>query len=304
MASDLPTPRRGTASDSYACFAIFWGSIQDLAHRLGTSWTGTVEESWPGFEDLYALLADRAAEWWVVDSPDGDGLLGYARSIERGGLFELTEFFVRTDRQSAGIGRGLLEAAFPLDRGEVRAIIATTDVRAMARYLRAGTSIQFPIVGFTGTPSAEAGAGDLTPIRIEGGTGPDSLETVAEIEREVLGYDRGHELAWILERREGYVYRDADRRAVAFAFIGRTGVGPIAAREPEHLPDVLAHVEGRAAALGRERLGFEVPAPNVTAMHHLLGRGYQVDPFLTLLMASRPFGRFDRYIGFTPPFVI
>ena len=47
-----------------------------------------------------------------------------------------------------------------------------------------------------------------------------------------------------------------------------------------------------------------MPAPNVVAIRHLLGRRFQLDPFVTYLMATRPFGRFDRFLGFTPPFVL
>lgn len=47
-----------------------------------------------------------------------------------------------------------------------------------------------------------------------------------------------------------------------------------------------------------------MPAPNVVAIRHLLGRGYRLDPFVTYLMANRPFGKFDRYLDFTPPFVL
>ena len=32
--------------------------------------------------------------------------------------------------------------------------------------------------------------------------------------------------------------------------------------------------------------------------------GLRFDPFYTFLMSSRPFGRFDRFIGFSPPFVL
>jgi hypothetical protein len=43
---------------------------------------------------------------------------------------------------------------------------------------------------------------------------------------------------------------------------------------------------------------------NEIAMRHLLGRGFQIDTFFTFLMSSRPFGQFDRFIGFAPPFVL
>lgn len=296
--------RPATAADSQACFRLFWDSISDLAARNGTPWEGTASDRWRGFDALYSLLADIAAEWWVAE--DGDGqLIGYARSIERGaerGLFELSEFFVRPERQSAGTGRALLERAFPVGRGQVRVIVATGDVRALARYHRADTSIQFPILGLNGVPAADAADElRLEPVRI---TDADGLREVADIERAILGYERGpHELAWLLDRREAYRYRRTGR-TVAFSFIGHDGVGPIAAHEPEHLPDVLRHVEARAAAMGREEVGFEVPAPNVVAIRHLLGRRFQLDPFVTYLMANRPFGRFDRFLGFTPPFVL
>ncbi len=72
-------------------------------------------------QPLYALLAEIAAEWWVAED-DAGRLIGYARSIERGagyGLFELSEFFVRPGHQSAGVGRALLERAFPLGQGHL-----------------------------------------------------------------------------------------------------------------------------------------------------------------------------------------
>lgn len=305
MTATGPTPRLrpATADDSEACFALFWASISDLAARNGTPWEGTAEERWPRFAELYALLAETAAEWWLAEDDDGQ-LLGYARSIERGpdhGFFELAEFFVRPSHQAAGVGRQLLERAFPIGRGQVRVIIATGDVRALARYHRADTSIQLPILGMTATPRADA-ADDirLAAERIEAS----DLPAVAELERDVLGYDRGErDLRWLLGRREGWAYH-LDGRQVGFGFVGRDGVGPIAATDPQLLPDVVAHVESRAAAIGREEVAFEVPARAVTVIRHLLGRGYRFDPFVTYLMANRPFGRFDRYLGFSPPFVL
>lgn len=297
--------RPATPDDSRSCFVLFWGSLQDLAVRLGTTWDGTADEAWPRFESLYALLADAAAEWWVAEDPPSGDIIGYARSVHRGGLFELTEFFVQPERQALGVGRGLLERAFPVGRGEVRAIIATTDVRATARYLRADTNVQFPIFGFTGVPLADAAPLSLVPTRIEGDAAPAMMARASEIERAVLGYERGaHEAAWLLEHRQAYLYTDAAGEPVAYAFVGETSAGPIGALEPSHLPDVLLHVEGAVASAGHERFAVEVPAPNVVAMGHLLGRGYRIDPFLTLLMANRPFGRFDRFIGFSPPFIL
>lgn len=301
MTGPQPHFRRATSSDSEPCFRLFWTSIGDLALRLGNPWEGTADDHWPRFEALYALLARVAAEWWVAEDPSTGELLGYARSVERGGLFELSEFFVRPASQSGGIGRALLERAFPIGRGEVRAIVATADVRAVARYHQADTSIQFPILGLNGKPEAHAARGiHLKPERIVDDAG---LATVAAIERSVLGHDRGEELRWLVEQREGYLYHHGDG-AIGFAFVGIGGPGPIAALEPVHVAEILLHVEERAHAAGRPELNFEVPAPNVVAVRHLLARGFRLDPFVTFLMANRPFGRFDRFIGFAPPFIL
>ena len=142
--------------------------------------------------------------------------------------------------------------------------------------------------------------GDLTPHRMDAESGPDR-SALGEIEGSVLGYGRGEaEVRWLLQDREGYLYlRGGD--ALGFAFGGEGGCGPIAALDPADLPDILLHVERRAAALGLERLELQVPAPNEVATRHLLSRGFRLDPWVNLLMSNRPFGQFDRLISFGPP---
>lgn len=280
---------------------MFIASAVDLSARIGAPWEPDAEDVWPRLQPLYDRLATHAAEWWIAARPDMGELLGYARSVERGPLFELSEFFVTPGSQSAGIGRRLLERAFPEGRGEVRAIIATIDVRAQARYYRAGTAARFPIASLSGPPRPDTRG--AAGIEATAATRTDAALLV-ELEAAVLEYPRDEdEFGWLLSQREGWIYQ---RRGlpIGFAFVGHSGAGPVAALEPADLVPILLHVEGRAAALGRESLALEVPMVNEVAMRHLLGRGFQIDQFLTLLMSSRPFGHFDRFIGFAPPFVL
>ncbi len=292
--------RRATTADSRACFDVFLPAVGDLTARQGAPWRPDPEELWPRLQPMYDHLAKQAAEWWVVEGADGE-LAGYARSVERGGLFELSEFFVHPDRQSAGIGKRLLELAFPPGRGEVRVIIATTDVRALRRYHAAGTFARFPIAALEGPPSPDAAADpDVEAVR----AGAHDIPALRRIEAEVLEFDRGHDgFVWLLGDREGWLYR-RDGRDIGYAFVGERGLGPVAALEPAEQAAILAHVEVRGAALGRREIGFEVPMLNEVAMRHLLERGFRIDPFFTFLLSSRPFGRFDRFIGFAPPFVL
>jgi GNAT superfamily N-acetyltransferase len=291
--------RPAIPEDTDQCHQVMWHAITDLAVRHGVPLEGTADDWWPSSAPQFRYLSRSAAEWWVAEDPGSRALLGYARSMERGGLFELTEFFVLPARQARGVGRVLLERAFPLGRGEVRSIIATTDVRALARYYAADTVARFPLLTLDGAPSNAGGTGRLeaVPLQAAGAL----LAEVTAIERAVLGHVRGEaELRWLLEEREGYLYR-RDGRSVGFAFVGHGGSGPVAALEVDDLPEQLLHVEACAHALGVERLILQVPGPNAVAVRHLVGRGFRIDPWVNVLMSNRPFGRFDRFISFGPP---
>src|SRR5215472_3572880 len=101
--------RRAVAADSMPCHALMWESVTELGRRQGTPLEGAAESWWQSGEPLQRLLAGIAAEWWVAEEPGSGRLLGFARSIEREGLLELTEFFVQPDAQGRGVGRALLE---------------------------------------------------------------------------------------------------------------------------------------------------------------------------------------------------
>lgn len=291
--------RRGTPADSRAAFDILVEAARDLTARHGIDWNPDPDEFWAQVEPLYAHLATHAAEWWLAEDGGSGEPIGYARSVERGGLFELSEFFVRPTRQSAGIGRQLLDRAFPSGRGDVRVIVATTEVRALASYYRAGVTARFPVASVEGAPQRMDDDGDLVATRATDSDIPELIR----LEAAVMEFHRGDDLAWLLSQREGYLYT-RNGRAIGFAFVGSAGSGPLVAVEPGDQVPMLRHLEGCAAELGLDKWGLEVPMVNEVAMRHLLGRGFRIDPFLTILMSSRPFGQFDRFIGFAPPLVL
>jgi len=142
-----------------------------------------------------------------------------------------------------------------------------------ARYYAADTVARFPMLTLTGTPAAADVPGTLEIHRLDA-TVLDHLADVEVIEGAVLGYSRGiDELRWILERREGYMYR-RDGRPVGFAFVGKEGAGPIAALEADDVAAELLHLESRAHGLGVDRLSLQVPGVNAVAVRHLVGRGF------------------------------
>ncbi|HMC37451.1 MAG TPA: GNAT family N-acetyltransferase, partial [Actinomycetota bacterium] len=293
-----PLYRRATPNDAIACHELMWSSVTDLGVRQGTPLEGTAADWWRWSEPLNRLLAGEAAEWWVAELPSSGELVGFARSVERDGLFELTEFFVRPNQQSKGIGKALLEKVFPDGRGQVRSIIATSDVRAQARYYAAGTVARFPLFTMGGAPAASSPLHDLTAESIDGSQ---AIQAQRSIERTVLGHRRSEsEIRWLLARRQGHLYR-RDDRYIGFSFLGPDGTGPMAALDPSDLPAILVHVEGVAHSIGLERLELQVPGPNDVTVRHLLARGFRIDRWINLLMSDRPFGQFDRFIPFSPP---
>jgi GNAT superfamily N-acetyltransferase len=293
--------RRGRGEDTTACHSIMWHAITDFAQRRGMPLSGTAEDWWAGSEKEFTYLARTAAEWWIAEDSATLQVIGYARTIERGGLLELTEFFVHPEQQAKGVGRALLTRAFRNGRGEVRSIIATTDVPALGRYYAADTVARFPMLTLTGPP-ADAAVSGLDILQVDGAHAP-HLAEIAAIERAVVGFPRGEEeLRWILEQRDGYLYRRRER-AIAFAFVGAAGAGPIAALETADLVPALLHVESRSHALEVGQLSFQVPGVNGVAMRHLLARGFRIDSWVNLLMSNRPFGQFDRFIAFSPVFL-
>ena len=290
--------RLATPDDALACHELMWESVTDLGRRQGSPLDGTADDWWRTNEPLHRLLARIAAEWWVAQETGSGRLVGFARSIERDGLLELTEFFVRPDQQSRGVGKALLERAFPAGRGTVRSIIATSDVRAQARYYAAGTVARFPLFTLGGVPADARPMADLTAESIDGER---AIEAQRAVEGTVLGHRRSQdEVRWLLDRRQGHLYRRADR-VIGFSFFGRDGAGPMAALDPSELPAILLHVEGLAHSLGVERLELQVPAPNAIGIRHLMGRGFRFDSWINILMADRQFGQFDRFIPFSPP---
>jgi GNAT superfamily N-acetyltransferase len=295
-----PVFRRGTPDDSRPAFDLSMAAVGDLFERQNHPLAIDPDAFWEVLQPYLSHLAAHAAEWWVAeDSADGT-LIGHARAVQRGGLFELSELFVRPNAQSAGVGKALIERAFPLGRGEVRLILATNDLRALARYYAADTVARFGMASLAAAPRANGeGAGDLEVQ--QGSTADTSL--IAEIERNVVGYARDADYPWLLDHRECYLYR---RRGlvVGFAFFSATGCGPIAAIDPADQRSILLHVEQRAHECGVEQLNFQVPTINAVAMNHLLARGFKLDAPLNMFMSNREFGQFDRFVAFGPSIVL
>lgn len=296
------TYRPGTSDDTKAAFHVFIEALIDLGERTGAmAITGgddpeVLESLWNRRRGLLEHLANTAHKFWLAEN---DGApVGMARSILRGDLLELTDFFVVPGEQSAGVGRELFRRTFPADHQGHRSIIATTDDRALGRYLKSGVYARFPVKFFSKTPDPVEFDTDLT---IETFHESEEVFTVlAAIDEEILGHSRDVDHRWLLSEpdREGFLYR-REGEIVGYGYLGNSS-GPIALLDEKDFPAVLAHAEDLAHQLDRY-FGVEVPLINQAAVDILLARGYRMDPFMALFMSDRPFGRFENYIMLSPP---
>jgi len=290
------TFREGTLADSRAVFDVFLEAIQDLERRHGlgahvrTDTPEALEDLWSRRRSLFEHMANHAESFWIAEE-DGRPV-GYARTFMRSGLRELTEFFVRPSAQARGIGRELLERAFPAEGASRRLIMATMDARALTRYLRTGLRPRFVQFYFARKAEARAVPSDLVIEPMPAPIDEATLEALAAIDREVLEIRRDQDHRWFAGEKQGFLARRGGR-IVGYGYAGQRS-GPFAALDPADQPALFAHAETLVAPTG-EDFGMSIPAINLVALEYVLAHGFKLDVAAAHFLSDVAFGRFDRY---------
>jgi GNAT superfamily N-acetyltransferase len=296
------TLRPGRLDDSATVFRVFRDAVIELGRRLGVmTITGgddpaVVADLWEARRPLFEHLGRTGAHFWIAES--GGEAVGYARSTLRDGVLQLTEFFVLPQAQGAGVGGELLARAFPRAGERQRVVIATQDVRALTRYLKAGCYGRFPLHHFARPARSDPPASDLEVEPLDGS--PRALELLAQIDQSVLGFRRDADHAWLMSTRRGAFYR-RDGRLVGYGYTG-TSNGPFAAFAEADLPAMLARAE--ATTQPGTEFGLDVPLVNQTVVDYVLAQGFRMGSFTSFLMSDTPLGRFDAYVFTTPAFFV
>src|SRR5687768_13413992 len=148
--------RPGTMEDLFGVFVVFQMALHGLYQSAGQA----SPEDQPNPEDLSPrfeyfrvfteYFAETADHFWVAE--DQGEIIGFSRSMVRDGIRQLSELFVHPDKQAQGVGKRLLEAAFSPDAAHNRVVIGTSDVRAVARYLKSGVKFRFTIYDWSRKP--------------------------------------------------------------------------------------------------------------------------------------------------------
>lgn len=295
--------RPGSVNDALAVYDVFVQATADLDQRMGlpdadNHWLDPafVASYWQRRQSLFEHLARTADQFWVAEQ-DGQ-LIGFARSSVRDGVRELLEFFVRPGYQGQGIGGELLRRAFPAGGARRRAIIATREMRALARYMKAGVYPRFPNYYIFRKPEVVPFTTDLEFTTV--GLAPETLDAIRAVDQAILGFTRDVDHQFLLQDRQALLFRRAGEVA-GYGYFGK-GTGPIALLDAADFPAVLAWAESEAAARGDDEFGMQLPLVNRHAVDYLLARGFQIEDFTVFFMSDEPFGRFENYVISSPPF--
>lgn len=296
------TYRPGTPDDSYTVFNIFERTVYALAFQMGYVTAKerdpeSIQALWEARRSLFEHLARTATHFWLACQ--GEEIIGYARSILRDGLLDLTEFFVLPDQQSGGVGRELLQRVFTSVEASHRAIIATTDVRALARYLKAGVYARFPIYNFSRPPRQMPLSGEIQAAPLTGHL--EEIHTLNALDRAVLGHSRAPDHAYWMDEKRGFLF-SREGQIIGYGYVHLDG-GPFVLAQAQAFPAVLAFAEHVAGQV-TDKFHLEVPLVNRQAVDWLLANGYQLSPFLSLFMNDSPWGRFENFIFPSPPFSV
>lgn len=262
-----------------------------------------------GPDDSVALFAhirqtdpDR---FWVCTA--GGEPVGFGTGWVRGPLSFCGGLFVSPGWQGRGVGRRLFSLAMDgLPAAGGVAALHSNAANPVSNRLYACNGIRplyafLNLVGPTTLPEGDASTRrtGLDAVPLDQG----HLGILREIDAAVLGTDRTLDHRWHLgvRRGTGWLFRRRGR-AVGYAYLGGDGsrgqraVGPVATLRPQDLAPVLRFALGELAALGVDRALVNVPGPAEVAQALLWPAGFAFSGATGLFCASRPFGRFDRYL--------
>lgn len=290
--------RPASAEDLTATYEVFVAAANELRARSSRPPLDDTPQrrGWAIPFRRHALAHD-AERFWVAEA-DGR-VVGFGIATLRERLWYLAALHVLPAYQARGVGRELLRrclAAAP--PRAVRIVISeSSQPVSNALYAKHGMYQWMPLLHVEGAIPRRAGDRGLD-AEVIAADDADPLGHLDAIDRALLGVvrtiDHRHWLAQpgitgLLFRRRGDV--------VGYAYASDAGkVGPVAVRSPRDVPRVLEASLASAAARGATGASLVVPGHCRAAIAYLLGSGFRYGESINLLLASRAFGRLDRYL--------
>jgi GNAT superfamily N-acetyltransferase len=239
---------------------------------------------WPAGPDF--LDCERAFGRLLLGEVDGR-IAGFGGVLRRGGLTHLGDLFVAADRQSAGLGRALLDGL--LDGADRRVTYASADPRAVALYVRYGMIPRQPLLYLAGPADALSTVDDFGPVPPAEPAGNAAL---VDLDGTVSGGTRDDTLRWYTGLSTVDGYRTGDGYALARRVDDRVQIGPAGGADP--VASARAVIAAGRRYPGRRLLvSLFGTHPLLPA---LLRAGYRIDDTDTLMSSEDGLFSPDRYV--------
>ena len=288
------TYRRAEEADLPRVFAVFRAALNAYLVPAGQTPVPEEDDRAPAYRHFLRHDADR---FWVAQA-DGE-IVAWSSGLLRGDWWFLSGLFVLPEAQGRGVGARLFElAGTGAPAGAVRATM-TDSIQPVSNtlYARRGLLPREVLVEIGGRPRAGLARprlGSLEPEPLTIG----SIPELREIDAAASGVDRSvdHEYYLSASGRRGWLFRRAGR-PVAYVMVRPDGwVGPAASVRAADIRAATSFAIAALAAEGAEKVQAGVPARCEGAQRALWEAGLVYESTPGLLLASRPFGRLDRYV--------
>ncbi|HOJ13926.1 MAG TPA: GNAT family N-acetyltransferase [Deltaproteobacteria bacterium] len=290
--------RPARTQDLEAVFDVYRESLEDVYVRHGFDPPHIHGKVNP----FHAFCLESEPGGFFVAEEEGE-IVGASLGWARGRLWFLSHLFVRPHMQRRGIGGTLLELA-RTHAGESGADIEAVVTMAfnpvsVGLYLGTGmlTVTAVLLMKMHGRPAPDGvtneDAGGVHETRPE-------VPVLEFLDAETLGFSRGSQHRFLLGL-EGAgcttVLRGTTPAAYAYHFAdGR--IGPACALDEDSLERALRAATAQAAGVA-PTLSLMVPTSNRRALKTAVSLGFRPDvPYV--LLSSRPFGSFERYLLHSP----
>lgn len=297
------TYRLAKPSDISAAAQVFSTALNDLYERHGLA-----DQVVPFIQPnaYYAFCLQKEPDgFWVAENETE--IVGMAFSWFRGSFWFLGQLFIVPTCQEGGIGRKLFDKTLELG-SQVnvtnRALITYPFNRvSTALYMRYGMYPREPIYRMVGDGAVARSAHKETESFNYEKLPPAAatIRQLCSIDEPVLGIplERHHE--YFLNAHGGtcYIFR-REKNPEGYAYVWSNGhVGPLAVVSSNSFRGVMNTALGLAAVQGTPQVSVMIPGSNDQAVAVALDHKLRIAIPL-LLMSSRPFGNWDKYLFYSP----
>ena len=296
---DLPKPefRLANAADLDQTYRVYVIANEALNHQLGRH-SDLEKHTLPTRALAVRSNALRydPERFWVADFRGRIG--GFGLATRRRTLWYLAALHVLPEFQGQGIGTELVRRCLgEFEPGDSPAMLTTSDSAnpvSTGMYFRLGLVPQTTIIQLQGPPRP-LGLGDVV-LRPAGGLAAHAC--LDRIDRSVLGEIRpeDHQCWATVASMVPYLAYEGDR-VVGYIYVDREGaLGPAALERPELLPAAISAALETYGADHSTPVQIRIPSDARETLSTLFSHGINCITEVRLLLTSRKFGLFDRYL--------